>query len=131
MFWTGTGQTIPGYKFYYINNSNYEVVLSTSKTPPNVRILDSVIRIGDTIQFLDYTINDINADPFGAPDSNRSIKILFRDTVNKCLIFKGAVIDRVFDIRSQESYRPVELDQEFDCYYSITNNHYSKAGQCN
>jgi len=75
---------VPEIKYFYINNSSYNVKITAMHTSIPANILDSIVPVGDTIQYWNYTFGDAVTGPFGTPaESITVIQMVVENTVTK------------------------------------------------
>lgn len=126
-----------GSKYFYINNSDYRVIITipTPSSDPfmaDAVILDSIVEKGDTIRLHNKTPEGLYC-PFGCYDSSLVVTLEFSSDPKRCLSFSGSIPNDAAeaDIRSVASYDVVQLgDGMSELFYTINNTHYDKAIPC-
>jgi hypothetical protein len=122
---------VPEVKYFYINNSSHSVKIRATKTRIFARILDSLIPVGDTIQYWDYVFGDAITGPFGTPAESLSVTMFLYGTENRCLKFSDSCLSPG-DIRSNIYYSDMgeRRGNISNRCYIITDEHYNKAVPC-
>ncbi|MBC8344893.1 MAG: hypothetical protein ISR89_09100 [Candidatus Marinimicrobia bacterium] len=126
------GPTNIAYQFYYINQSQADVILVVMKDNESPLKSDVMIQ-NDTSRFwsdLDETM--IESHHFEASDS---FTILFQTVPPKCIVFEGGVTDSTNDIRLISNYKLLDIQYEnfvniYKYAYTFNKDHYSLAGEC-
>lgn len=129
---------VPKVFFYYINESNHDLILSATKTNDTTSFIvahDSLLHPGDTGSFWGYSFNTANGGPFETYNLLNSVKITFLDSINFCILFSGDVTDSLLDIRVISSYELYEQKltrERIDYYfYHIKETLFNMAVPCN